>query len=47
MFEKFTDRARKVFALANLEAQRFNHEYFGITHDGGGKDKPVWAVRIK
>jgi ATP-dependent Clp protease ATP-binding subunit ClpC len=27
MFERFTDRARKVMALANQEAQRFNHEY--------------------
>src|ERR1700751_3519395 len=29
MFERFTDRARKVMALANQEAQRFNHEYIG------------------
>lgn len=32
MYEKFTDRARKVFALANQEAQRFNHEYIGTEH---------------
>ncbi len=32
MFERFTDRARKVFALANQEAQRFNHEYIGTEH---------------
>jgi len=32
MFEKFTDRARKVMALANQEAQRFNHEYIGTEH---------------
>src|SRR3990172_6264573 len=32
MFERFTDRARKVMALANKEAQRFNHEYIGREH---------------
>ena len=32
MFEKFTDRARKALALANQEAQRFNHEYIGTEH---------------
>jgi len=32
MFERFTDRARKVMALANQEAQRFNHEYVGTEH---------------
>jgi ATP-dependent Clp protease ATP-binding subunit ClpA len=32
MFERFTDRARKVMALANREAQRFNHEYIGTEH---------------
>ncbi|MFQ5494083.1 MAG: ATP-dependent Clp protease ATP-binding subunit [Phycisphaerae bacterium] len=32
MFERFTDRARKVMALANQEAQRFNHEYIGTEH---------------
>ena len=26
MYERFTDRARKVMQLANQEAQRFNHE---------------------
>ena len=43
MFEKFTDRARKVMALANQQAQRFNHEYIGTEHillglvkEGGG-----------
>jgi len=41
--ERFTDRARKVMALANQEAQRFNHEYIGTEHillglikEGGG-----------
>jgi ATP-dependent Clp protease ATP-binding subunit ClpC len=32
MFERFTDRARKVLALANQEAQLFNHEYIGTEH---------------
>ncbi len=32
MFERFTDRARKVMALANQEAQRFSHEYIGTEH---------------
>ena len=32
MFQRFTDRARKVMALANQEAQRFNHEYIGTEH---------------
>jgi ATP-dependent Clp protease ATP-binding subunit ClpC len=32
MFERFTDRARKVMALANQEAQRFNHEWIGTEH---------------
>jgi len=32
MFERFTDRARKVMALANQEAKRFNHEYVGTEH---------------
>ena len=32
MYERFTDRARKVLQLANQEAQRFNHEYIGTEH---------------
>ena len=43
MYERFTDRARKVMQLANLEAQRFKHEYIGTEHillgllrEGGG-----------
>ena len=32
MFEQFTERARKIMALANQEAQRFNHEYIGTEH---------------
>lgn len=32
MYERFTDRARKVMQLANQEAQRLNHEYIGVEH---------------
>ena len=32
MFERWTNRARKVMALANQEALRFNHEYIGTEH---------------
>jgi ATP-dependent Clp protease ATP-binding subunit ClpA len=32
MYERFTDRARKVMQLANQEAQRFNHKYVGTEH---------------
>ena len=32
MYERFTDRARKVMQLANQEAQRFNHEYIVTEH---------------
>ena len=32
MYERFTDRARRVMQLANQEAQRFNHEYIGTVH---------------
>ena len=32
MYERFTDRARKVMQLANQEAQRFDHEYIGTEH---------------
>lgn len=32
MYERFTDRARKVVQLASHEAQRLNHEYVGTEH---------------
>jgi ATP-dependent Clp protease ATP-binding subunit ClpA len=32
MYERFTDRARKVMQLANLEAQRLQHTYIGTEH---------------
>ena len=31
-FEKFSERARKVLAVAQEEAQRFNHSYIGTEH---------------
>ena len=32
MFDKFTDRARKVTALARQEAERLNNDYIGTEH---------------
>lgn len=32
MFERFTDRARKVMAIANQEAMRLQHQYIGTEH---------------
>jgi ATP-dependent Clp protease ATP-binding subunit ClpC len=32
MYERFTDRSRKVMQLANFEAQRLQHEYIGTEH---------------
>ncbi len=32
MFDRFTDRARKVMALARKEAQRFSHDFIGTEH---------------
>lgn len=32
MYERFTDRARKVMQLANQAAQKLNHEYIGTEH---------------
>src|ERR1051326_6252401 len=32
MYERFTDRARKVMQLANQGAERLNHEYIGTEH---------------
>jgi len=32
MFERFTDRAKKVMSLANQEAQRLGHEHIGTEH---------------
>jgi ATP-dependent Clp protease ATP-binding subunit ClpC len=32
MFERFTERARKVVVLAQVEARHFNHNYIGTEH---------------
>ena len=32
MFERFTDRARRVVVLAQEEARRLNHNYIGTEH---------------
>ncbi|MHC5058784.1 MAG: ATP-dependent Clp protease ATP-binding subunit, partial [Planctomycetota bacterium] len=32
MFDRFTDRARKVMGYARQEAERFNHDYIGTEH---------------
>src|SRR5262249_46115963 len=32
MYERFTDRCRKVMQLANRHAMRFRHEYIGTEH---------------
>jgi ATP-dependent Clp protease ATP-binding subunit ClpA len=32
VFERLTDRARRVMALANQQAERYNHEYVGTEH---------------
>ncbi|MGE4159180.1 MAG: ATP-dependent Clp protease ATP-binding subunit [Planctomycetota bacterium] len=32
MFERFTDRARRVLAIAREEAKKFNHQYIGTEH---------------
>src|SRR6478736_8373556 len=32
MFERFTDRARRVIVLAQEEARRLNHNYIGTEH---------------
>lgn len=40
-----------VVAAADANTGRWkpeiSHEYFGLTTDGGSRDRPVWAVRIK
>src|SRR5579862_1212442 len=48
MYERFTDRARKVMQLANYDAQRFNHGFIdteqilvGLMKEGDGVDGKV------
>ncbi len=47
MFERFTDRARKVMALANQEALRLNHEYIGTEHILLGLVKEATGVGVR
>lgn len=46
--ERFTDRTRKVFQLADQEAQRFNHNHIGTEHIllGIVKEKSNIAAQI-
>ncbi|MBI1851842.1 MAG: hypothetical protein HYR85_16005 [Planctomycetes bacterium] len=54
MFDRFTDRARKVMGLARQEAQRWNHEYIGTEHillgvlklDSGGAVDVLDRLRV-
>ncbi len=32
MFDRFTDRARKVMGYSRQESQRYNHDYIGTEH---------------
>jgi ATP-dependent Clp protease ATP-binding subunit ClpC len=32
VFDRFTDRCRKVLGYARQEAERFNHDYIGTEH---------------
>ncbi len=44
MFERFTDRARRVMTLANQEAQRLGHDHIGTEHLLLGLVKEVSGV---
>jgi len=44
MFERFTEHARNVLALANQEAQQFGHDYVGTEHILWGLAKEVTGV---
>src|SRR5437016_13128500 len=54
MFERFTDRARRVVVLAQEEARKFNHNYIGTEHilvglireDGGVAAKGLESLGI-
>lgn len=47
MYERFTDRARKVMQFANQEAQRLNHEYVGTEHILLGLSKDTGGIGVK
>lgn len=44
MFERFTEHARHVMALASREAQQFGHDYIGTEHILWGLAKEVSGV---
>jgi len=46
MFERFTEHARHVMALANREAQQFGHEYIGTEHILWGLAREVSGVAV-
>ena len=51
MFERFTDRARRVVVLAQEEARLLNHNYIGtehillgLIHEGEGVAAKLWNL---
>ena len=53
MFERFTDRARRVVALAQREARTLGHDYIGTEHillalirEGGGAAQLLAAAGV-
>jgi ATP-dependent Clp protease ATP-binding subunit ClpC len=53
MYERFTDRARKIMQFANSQAQRFNHDYIGTEHillglvkEGSGVGAQVLQAKV-
>src|SRR5271154_6479382 len=54
MFERFTDRARRVVALAQEEARMLNHNYIGtehillgLIHEGDGEGEGAAAKALE
>lgn len=46
MYERFTDRLRRVMQLANAEAVKLNHEYIGVEHITLGMIKEGSSVAV-
>src|SRR5262249_7431798 len=54
MYERFTEKARRVMQLANLEAQQLNHGYIGTEHillglvaeDSGGAARVLKSLHV-
>jgi ATP-dependent Clp protease ATP-binding subunit ClpC len=46
MFDKFTDRARKIIALSQKEAERFRHDYIGTEHILLGLTKEASGIAV-